>query len=234
MTKQASPKILAVEGDRLDQYTRTAADLYDALGIGYETAYANLFDQHTALAWLQTQLSPASRVLDIGCGTGKPVTTTLTGLGHAVTGLDVSSEMVRLARLAAPSATIEQTDVRFYEAEAGSYDAVCAFFALFHMPRSAIRATIEKVHRWLKPGGVFVLATVPGDWEDATHQWMRRDVLETTMPMADYLSAIKESGFEIVRWSLAPHRVSEEEIEDHLFIHVRKKGSLQDSDANIV
>ncbi len=43
-------------------------------------------------------LSPNSRVLDIGCGTGYPIALYLSKQGFQVTGIDISEEMIKQAQ----------------------------------------------------------------------------------------------------------------------------------------
>ncbi|WP_328297358.1 class I SAM-dependent methyltransferase [Streptomyces sp. NBC_00435] len=55
-------------------------------------------------------------MLDIGSGTGRPVSHTLVEAGCEVTGIDGSSTMVELARQQVPGARFELQDVRSLQA----------------------------------------------------------------------------------------------------------------------
>ena len=80
-------------GERVARWIRSAAAL--------EPQLAPVSDVLFEAAGLQ----PAERVLDVGCGTG-PTThraAGLVGVGGAVTGLDVSAEMLDAARAATPA-----------------------------------------------------------------------------------------------------------------------------------
>ena len=45
------------------------------------------------------------------------------------------------------------------EFEAASFDAVVAYYTLFHLPREEHRPLLERIATWLRPGG-YLLATV--------------------------------------------------------------------------
>lgn len=107
-------------------------------------------------------LTPDSEVLEFGCGTGS------TAIAHApharhILALDISPEMLRIAREKASAAgvanvTFEERGVEDYEAPEGSYDMVMCH-SLLHLLGDR-DAAIAKVHRLLKPGGIFISSTI--------------------------------------------------------------------------
>jgi len=112
----------------------------------------------------KARMTPQSVVLDIGCGTGSLVLR-LAPNGRHVHGLDVSSEMIRIARGKAQSQGIENVsfhvgpfDETFATFEPGSLEGICAY-SLLHLvdDRSAV---LSKILGLLRPGGFFVSSTV--------------------------------------------------------------------------
>lgn len=111
-------------------------------------------------AWsvlLRRLFSPAepSRIVDMGCGAGF-VTLALAELGHAVTGVDISSRMLGVCRVNAGERGL--TDVRLVSGDAGQppadvgpVDAVISRYLLWTLPRpeKAVRAWANLT----KPGG---------------------------------------------------------------------------------
>jgi ubiquinone/menaquinone biosynthesis C-methylase UbiE len=181
--------------------THTIASLYDSIGVKYEKAFADIPAQQKSLEWIISQLPGTGRkILDIGCGTGRPVAQILSSSphNHLVHGIDVSEEMLSAARQSVPSATFELIDVRNFEPEAASFDAVTSYFALLvSISQNEIRETIKKVFDWLKPGGIFVLGTIPVDMEFEVDKWLGRRMLATSMSEEQYIAAFKQVGFDI-------------------------------------
>jgi ubiquinone/menaquinone biosynthesis C-methylase UbiE len=106
-------------------------------------------------------LRPDMQVLEFGCGTGS------TALAHApfvkhVRATDVSAEMIEIARAKAEAAKVEnvsfeQTGIEELDAADVSLDVVMGH-SILHLVEDK-DAVIAKVHRLLKPGGVFVSST---------------------------------------------------------------------------
>ncbi|MEQ8823166.1 MAG: class I SAM-dependent methyltransferase [Filomicrobium sp.] len=109
----------------------------------------------------QEYLRDDMNVLEFGCGTGS------TSLVHApfvkhIDAVDISSKMIEIAKGKAAAGNV--TNVRFsqsgieeLDAADGSYDAMLGLSVL-HLLEDP-QAAISKVHRLLKPGGVFVSST---------------------------------------------------------------------------
>jgi SAM-dependent methyltransferase len=104
---------------------------------------------------------PDMEVLEIGCGTGS------TAIAHApfvrhIRAIDISANMIDIARgKLVPGKTdkvsFEQSTIDEYSAPDESLDAVLAL-SILHLLESRDEA-IRKIHRLLKPGGVFVSST---------------------------------------------------------------------------
>ncbi|MFJ8695655.1 methyltransferase domain-containing protein [Streptomyces roseolilacinus] len=203
---------------------KAVASLFDTIGLRYEQAYKNLPEQLASLEWLLERLPARARVLDIGSGTGRPTAEALADAGHRVTGIDVSATMVDLARAQVPAAHFELADIRSYADLATGWDAVCAFFPLLSMPRPELDATLRAIVEGLAPGGYFVFATVPCDWDDDTMIWMGHQVTATSYPAATYLEKLRACGLEIARHELTNFRPLFPGMgdESHLFVCARK------------
>ncbi len=106
-------------------------------------------------------LRPEMEVLEFGCGTGS------TALVHAprvkrILAIDISAKMIEIARGKAAAAGIEnvafeRATIEGFSAPEGRFDAVLGLSILHLLDDRA--AVIAKVHRMLKPGGVFVSNT---------------------------------------------------------------------------
>lgn len=100
-----------------------------------------------------------ARVLDVGCGTGF-LARLYADLGHRVTGIDLSPEMIEIARQKGASVEFRVGDAESTLEAADSYDLVVARHLLWTLPEPG-RAVAEWL-RVLRPGGR--IALVEGHW----------------------------------------------------------------------
>ena len=144
------------------------------------------------------QVGPSARVLDVGCGSGWA---TRLLAEHApqgrVTGIDISDEMVRLARDSSQS--FPNVDYEVASAEELSFpdnEFTNAFSMESIYYYRNIPKALSEIHRVLKSGGTFV-AVVDLYWEnEATHQWI--DTLKVPVELLsidDYRSLFIDAGF---------------------------------------
>lgn len=155
----------------LAAYYRAQADDYDRLdrADARRRAYTqgvNVFiaDQLKALDRLQV----VSRVLDVGCGTGRRAMEIkeLSGLGYAIEGTDLSPEMAAIA--AKRGVLIHE---RFWEGlqDGGRLDAITFLYAFSHLPTRAKRLNaLVHLKSVLRPGGMLFVDVF--NREDP-HEW---------------------------------------------------------------
>ena len=174
-----------------------AAELFDAIGAGYEDAFGRPPVVDRAMRALLDRLPPAARVLDIGSGTGRPVAHDLAAAGHRVTGLDVSAVMVELARAQVPEAEFVHVDVRDWTAPDACWDAVCAFFPFLQMSRADTAGVLADIARWLVPGGLLVVVTVSLDGERLPGEFLGHPVEITSFAPAALTALVESVGLEV-------------------------------------
>ena len=105
-------------------------------------------------------MTQKSVVLDIGCGTGS-LALRLAPSGAHIHGLDLSSEMIRIAKDKAAAENVDNVsfhigpwDDSFAALEPESLDGICAY-SILHLVEDRSGA-LQQIHRLLKPGGFFV------------------------------------------------------------------------------
>lgn len=124
-----------------------------------------------ALEEMSHSLPTQAAVLDLGCSAGIPVTRWLAGRGYAVTGVDVSARQLDLARKFVPEATLIRADMTDLAFEPETFDAVVAFHSIIHVPCGEHPALLASIHRWLKPGGMFLATLTITAYEGADENW---------------------------------------------------------------
>jgi phosphinothricin acetyltransferase len=99
------------------------------------------------------------RVLEVGCGDGA-LAARLSGLGHDITAIDVSSEAVETAKGRGVAAV--QADFRTYES--GRYDVVLFTRSLHHI--HPLQTAVDRAWQLLEPGGLLVADDFAHDQAD--------------------------------------------------------------------
>lgn len=109
------------------------------------------------------------RALDFGCGTGRS-TRFLQKLGFIVTGVDVSEEMLRIARSTDPAGDYRLVpNDNFDNVEAGSFDLVLAAFTFDNIPGTMKARIFRDLGKLLRQNGTIV--SMVSSPEIYTHEW---------------------------------------------------------------
>lgn len=149
MTDNMSPDEICDNYDKIADFYEQGRS--ETIGLNYVNKFLSFMPCHV------NHLNSPS-VLDIGCGTGIPLTRHLVSRGARVTGLDVSTKMLEKARQKIPEATFIRADITSCMIN-GSFDGVLAWDSLFHISLEEQINTLKKVLRSLQPNGVALFTT---------------------------------------------------------------------------
>src|SRR5262249_24207436 len=105
---------------------------YDQCGAAY--AAARELSQPAWLALLAVRLPTGAAVLDIGCGSGIPITRALAARFSCI-GVDVSTGQIESARRNVSRARFVHGDIMSQRFESEAFAGVAMIYALFHLPR---------------------------------------------------------------------------------------------------
>lgn len=103
-------------------------------------------------------LNDGSAVLDLGCGTGKPMMDYLINRGLHVIGVDASFEMLAIAKQNLPLAEFALSDMRKLNLNK-QFDAIVAWHSFFHLPAADQPAMFEIFKNHLNPGGILLFTS---------------------------------------------------------------------------
>jgi ubiquinone/menaquinone biosynthesis C-methylase UbiE len=174
------------------------AAVFDAIAEKYDEVFSDKRAQIEALDWLLERLPRHARVLDVGSGTGLPTAKALADAGHEVHGIDISKEMVRIARQNVPGGRFEQVDVLRFNQPDAHYDAATAFFSLLMLPKDGVRQALGMLRRMLRPGGYFLLSMVEGDLDYESIEFIGQMARLTAFPQAALEALLREQEFELL------------------------------------
>ncbi|ADB61282.1 Methyltransferase type 11 [Haloterrigena turkmenica DSM 5511] len=148
--------------DVVREYWNGRADSYDDDGI------SGVRDDEQREAWLavlrQWTGDPPRRVLDLGCGTGT-ISLLLAELGHDVSGIDLTPEMLERARSKAREARLSigfgLGDAEALPVPDDACDVVTARHLIWTLPNPS--RAIREWRRVVRPGGRIIL--LEGRWD---------------------------------------------------------------------
>jgi len=116
-------------------------------------------------------------ILDLACGPGNIARLLYEkNNNYVISGIDLSEEMVKLARQSVPDGKFQVCDLREIDF-ADSYDAIIASFAIVHLTDQETRILIEKVSHLINPGGYLYLSFMAGEGDGyETTSFSKQDI----------------------------------------------------------
>lgn len=143
-------------------------------------------------------LASKSKVLDAGCGAGIPIAKTLAGQFDVI-GVDFSEAQIELAKMNVPNANFTCADMTQLDFPDDSFDGICSYYAIIHIPREEHEGLFASFYNMLKTGGIALLCLgaqnlvddIDEDYLGARMYWSHFD--------ADtYIKMLKQAGFTII------------------------------------
>ena len=96
-----------------------------------------------------------STSLDVGCGSSGRFIDVLIKNGFTPTGVDISTEMISLARQRHPDVSFYAADICTWQLPQ-KYDLISAWDSTFHLPLAEQKPVLKKMCDGLNPGGVLL------------------------------------------------------------------------------
>jgi SAM-dependent methyltransferase len=182
---------------------------YDGLAETYATERPDEGRGIELLNRILTPIGESARILDAGCGQGKPVLLQSSAEATAV-GVDFSREQLGLATRNAPDASLTQGDMTNLPFQDETFDAITAYHSLIHVPMDEHRAAIDEFARVLRPDGRLLVSEGPGEWSGANPDWLESGVeMQWDIAGADATrEKLRDAGFDgIDEWG-APNALA--------------------------
>jgi len=101
-------------------------------------------------------LPDAAKILDVGCGSGKPIAAYLIEKGFDVYGVDISPKLIDYAKQIIPEHQLFVSDIFDFSTDI-KFDAIVCWFALFHIHADHHLEVLKKFHSFLKPQGIILI-----------------------------------------------------------------------------
>jgi len=167
--------VTGVTGSHNDATWEQLGSSYETVARKYEATFVNELADKPRDSELLSRFADAvsDPILEVGCGPGQ-VGSFVRERGRAVCGLDLSSEMVKLARARLDGAVLG--DLRCLPVAAGSLGGLLAFYCFIHVRRHELPEVLQEVHRVLRPGGRVLFTVHEGEGEITRDQFLEEAV----------------------------------------------------------
>jgi cyclopropane fatty-acyl-phospholipid synthase-like methyltransferase len=160
-----------------------------------DRAAAGFREQHYVDRFLRLA-APGGHILDLGCGSGRPIARYVLDRGFRVTGVDASPGMLRLARANCPEAGLVQGDIADVDLP-GGYDGIVAWDSVFHVPKARHAAIFRAIRSWLKRDAPLLLS-VGGTGDEFVAPMFGVDFFYSGHAPEVTFALLRDAGFEIV------------------------------------
>ena len=156
--------------------------------IGRERMYVETFLQG---------LSVPSSILDLGCGSGRPIAEHILERGHYLTGVDQSVQLLDLARSRLPKGVWIESSIEDFES-GRQFDGVVCWDALFHVERSSHELLLARIAKLLRDDGRFMLTVGGSDHPAFTDTMFGETFFYDSHPPDKVLSILRGLRFEML------------------------------------
>jgi len=181
------------------------AQVFGKIAQKYTDEYFNDDSDFPHIARFLKDVKPGGRILDLACGPGM-LTKHLLEEGFQAEGIDLSAEMIDIARLKVPQAKFRVMDMRRLDYPDDHFDGLLITYGLIYIPSSGLPATLKEFSRVLKPHGSIFMINQEGDTDHVEAEPMKPDEkLYVNFFSAESLEAsLGAAGFKVTNQELVP------------------------------
>ena len=180
------------------QETNQQAEAFNRIGNKYEEVFSSNQTQIHAVEWLVQKMPPKASILDVGCGTGFPTAKMLVEAGFNLLGIDISEEMLKIAKQNVPAGNFQLIDIQSDDLGLRKFDGIVAFFCLLMLRKSAIVNAIKKLANQLLPQGYFLFSMVEGDFDYIEIPFLNQKINVSAYPLAELEKIVRDANLNIL------------------------------------
>lgn len=148
--------------------------------------------------WLDRTLNHATgrRVLDLGCGSGRPIAQYMTDRRATVTGIDGAPAMIELFQRNLPKAEAIVADMRTLDL-GRTFDIVLAWNSFFHLSPDDQTMMFPVFSAHAAPGAVLLFTSGPAAGEPIG-QVGGQPIYHSSFDPPEYRTLLDDNGFDVI------------------------------------
>lgn len=150
-----------------DLKSKSVLNVFDNMANEYVEYFGDDWEFIKEINEFASSFDKEDKILDLGCGSGY-ITNYLIEKGLNATGIDFSSEMIKIAKKKYPKLNFLLDDFLNIEKhfDENSIDGLIAIYSLYFIPKEQFEVMLNSLSKVLKNGGLFLFVTQIGTGED--------------------------------------------------------------------
>lgn len=189
---------------------------YDRIALSWQERHIHSPYGIAALERAIRFVENTASALDVGCGSSGRFIEVIIQHGFTPTGVDISAEMITLARQRHPHVAFYAADICTWDFPQ-KYDLICAWDSTFHLPLAEQEPVLKKMCVGLNPGGILLFTCggtvgaeeISGGFEGEAFDY-------STLGVNEFLRLLIEFG------CICKHLEYDQYPEQHVYIIARK------------
>lgn len=149
------------------------------------------------------------KILDLGCGPGHH-SKYFSNLGFNVIGIDLSQEMIEIAKKVSEKSTFHVMDILDLNFEKDTFDGIWASASLLHVPKKRIKSVLIKLNEILTNQGILYISLKEGKGSElfSDIRYGGVDKFYAYYHLEEIQNLLKDIGFNILEIKLKDKRTS--------------------------
>jgi cyclopropane fatty-acyl-phospholipid synthase-like methyltransferase len=187
--------------DKLKNLESKTKEIYNSNAEEFDQQRLKNLYEKKWLDLLLNELKEGDEILDVGCGAGEPIARYFIEKGMKVTGVDFSTEMIRLAAKRFPQNEWFVQDMRELKLNR-KFKAIIAWNSFFHLTQDDQLLTFSLFHKHLLDDGI-ILLTVGHEKGEITGRVNNNEVYHSSLSPEGYKELIKRYNLTIIDFVLS-------------------------------
>ncbi len=174
--------------------------VYDIIGERFfENRSQNLMEEKY-LELICSLIPKQGNILDLGCGSGKPIFEYFKNRGYQVVGVDASEKILSIARENFPEDEFFLMDMRQLKLEQ-KFNAIIAWHSFFHLEGKDQEKMFKIFQEQLKPNGVLMF-TSGNENAEAWSENYGQDLFHASLSPDQYQELLTAHQFKLIQHSI--------------------------------
>ncbi|KAA2242434.1 class I SAM-dependent methyltransferase [Chitinophaga agrisoli] len=182
----------------MENEKKNVFEAYNIIADWFSAARPQMLMEKAYLDSVMDLIGKGAHILDLGCGTGKPMMEYLLNQGMQVMGVDASYRMLEIARTNFPSVNFVQADMRQLSLNR-KFDAIIAWNSFFHLPPEDQPAMFPIFKDHLNNGGV-LLFTSGTEYGEAWGLNGGVNLCHGSLDTQQYRSLLEANNFKVLQY----------------------------------